>query len=117
MSAKTSSNPPAMTTTSRTSRRTSAVFAAPIETNRPGRFVKTKSENVGVPKGRGRPKKCEAPAPKKFANDDSFVGGEAFDFVGMESPHGPMTRRRSSMFVGKTKNALKGIFFMTNLCM
>jgi len=100
MSAKASMNPPALATTTRSSRRTSAVFAAPSETNRAGRFAKNKSESVGVPKGRGRPKKCEAPAPKKFANDDSFVSGDAFDFVGMESPHGPMTRRRSSMFVG-----------------
>merc|ERR1712184_46147 len=100
-------NPPALATTTRSSRRTSAVFAAPSETNRAGRFAKNKSESVGVPKGRGRPKKCEAPAPKKFANDDSFVSGDAFDFVGMESPHGPMTRRRSSMFVGNGKRAMK----------
>ena len=120
-------NPPVLATAARASRRAStAVFVAPVleEKRGRGRPVKPKPE-TRVASARGRSKKAEA-TPKAITNDDSFVSGEAFDFVAMESPKGPLTRaRRSSMFVGnkpkkavktpKTGNAFKFLLFILYL--
>lgn len=74
----------------------SAMAAPATTTGRRGRGVATKT-------AQSKPAKAPIkPTIKKFQNEDSFVAGDVFDFSGMESPKGVMTRsRRSSVFVAK----------------